>query len=133
MPVPGHKVVLWMLLAVLVGLVGVDGGLRLARIQLMEAQFERFGFDLAWLRPLGAVEVAGALLLLAARTRLAAAILLSAVMLAGVFAYLATGAGRPALPTTIFVLLLGLIWIHFDQRGDRPGQNSKRSRAVPDL
>jgi hypothetical protein len=128
MPVSGKKVVLWMVLAVLVLLVGVDGGLRLAGIELMQAQFERFGFDAAWLQPVGALEVAGAMLLLYSRTRLAAAAVLCAVMTGGIFAHVVAGR-RPALPVTILALLLAAIWIHLDRRADE----RNRSHSVPSL
>ena len=88
----------------------------------MVAQFESFGYGSGALKAFGAAEVLAGLLLLAPRVRLLAAgfaLLLTAL---GVFAYVSTGVGFPAVPVTLAILSLALIWMHLEQRMGRPGK-----------
>ena len=120
MPVPGKIIVLWMCASLLAGVLLLDGALRLIELNLMVAQFERFGYGLGALKAFGAAEVLTALLLLAPPARLIGAGFALLLMALGVFAYVSTGAGFPAAPVTMAVLSLALIWMHLEQRIDSP-------------
>jgi hypothetical protein len=120
MPVPGKIIVLWMCATLLAGVLLLDGLLRLIELNLMVAQFERFGYGLGALKAFGAAEVLTALLLLAPPARLIGAGFALLLMALGVFAYVSTGVGFPAAPVTMAVLCLALVWMHLEQRIDSP-------------
>jgi hypothetical protein len=116
MPVSGKKLVLWACASLLAALLILDGALKVFQLNLMVAQFERFGYGTGALRAFGAAEVLTGLLLLAPPARLLAAGAVVLLMALGVFAYISTGAGFPALPMVVTVLSLALIWMHLEQR-----------------
>jgi uncharacterized membrane protein YphA (DoxX/SURF4 family) len=122
MPLSGKKLVLWMCAVVVAALLIIDGALRVFQLNLMVAQFERFGYGLGALRAFGGAELLAGLLLLTPPVRLLAAGLAALLMAMAVFAYVSTGAGFPAAPITVAVLCLALIWMHLEQRLPRAGK-----------
>ena len=113
---------LWMCASVLAALFLIDGGLRLAGLQLMVSQFERFGYGVGTMKAFGLAEVLTGLLLLTPPARLVAAGFALLLMALGVFAYVSTGRGFPAAPAVLAVLSLALIWMHLEQRMSSPGK-----------
>ncbi|MEZ5396980.1 MAG: hypothetical protein R2724_29950 [Bryobacterales bacterium] len=98
MAVQGKKLVLWMCASVVATLILVDGLLRVIGLQLMAAQFARFGYGVGAMKAFGAAELLAGILLLVPAARLAGAALGLLLMSLAAFAYVSTGVGFPQPP-----------------------------------
>lgn len=118
MAVSGKKLVLWMFVSLLAAMLLLDGALRVFRLKLMVAQFERFGYGVGSMQAFGAAELLAGVLLLIPAAQLFGAGFTILLMALAVFAYASTGVGFPAAATVLSLMSLAVIWMKLEQRMD---------------
>ena len=107
---------MWMFVSLLAAMLLIDGALRVFRMHLMVAQFERMGYGTGALQAFGAAELAAAALLLTPALQLAGAGFTMLLMAIAVFAYVSTGVGFPAAATVLTLMSMAIVWMKLEQR-----------------
>lgn len=108
-------------ICVFLGLVFVvAGGLKLARVPVMVESFIEWGYSVPLMLAVGVLEIAGAVMIVSRRARLAGAGLLFALMLAAALTHVRAGewAMLPA-PLVMLALAALVAWAEYRSRGPR--------------
>jgi putative oxidoreductase len=116
MPKPTSTVVIIWVLCLLVSLFFLNMAYhKLIDGDAMARLFELWGYSTRFMLFVGAVELAGALLILWPRSTTWGALLLSVEMAGAVYTDLSTGLGAVAVPATCLVVLVSLAWMRRDR------------------